>query len=145
MRNINSLITALVLALSPVIVGCAASGDEATDSIDDESSAPGSFDLWQATDGQWHFHLVSGNGRTLLTSEAYTSEAAAWNGAFAVQTAAASSTAFAVKTSADGRYYFTLTADNGQIVGVSQMYTSRTAAQAGVTSVQSLMASMDLI
>ena len=260
MRNINSLITVLALTFATfATTACATSGDEQTgdDYSDAESnaSAPGKVDLWQATDGQWHFHLVSGNGRTLLTSEAYTSrtgaisgvlsvldngvdpaqyqvnktetgynlrlragnyeviaftqvystkssatraitscvhavesyldvlesntsgarvemlestagfhfnlhakngetvlssetystKAAAWNGAFAVQAASANAAAFTVKTAADGRFYFTLTAQNGQIVGVSQMYTTKTAAQAGITSVQTLLKGMDLI
>jgi uncharacterized protein YegP (UPF0339 family) len=95
--------------------------------------------------GQFHFNLFAKNGQVVLSSESYTTEAGAWNGAFAVQDAASVATNFAVKTSSDGRYYFTLTADNGQTVGMSQMYTSKSAAQAGITSVQSLLKSMDLI
>ena len=63
------------------------------------------------------------NGEIVLSSEPYTTEAAAWNGAFAVQDASAVATNFVVKTATDGRFYFTLTAENGQVVGVSQMYT----------------------
>ena len=70
---------------------------------------------------------------------------AAWNGAFAVQDAAQLEGAFTIKTSTDNRYYFTLTALNGQVVGVSQLYTSRTAAEGGIASVKSLLGSMDMI
>jgi hypothetical protein len=255
MRRLHSLLTALVLSTA-TLAGCAAGGsDDSIAQTDDESTLPGSFDLWQSTDG-WHFHLVAGNKRILLTSEAYTSrtaalggvlsvmnngvdpsqyevlpaahgyllhlvagnnevigftqtystksnatraigacvravttyldqieanstgarvevgpgasgqfhfnlfakngeivlssesyasEAAAWNGAFAVQDAAHVATNFAIKTASDGRYYFTLSAENGQIVGVSQMYTTKASAQAGITSVQTLLAGMDLI
>jgi uncharacterized protein YegP (UPF0339 family) len=95
--------------------------------------------------GQFHFNLFAKNGQIVLSSESYTTEAAAWNGAFAVQDAASVATNFAIKTASDGRYYFTLTADNGQTVGTSQLYTSKSAAQAGITSVQSVLKSMDLI
>jgi uncharacterized protein YegP (UPF0339 family) len=95
--------------------------------------------------GQFHFNLFAKNGQIVLSSESYTTEAAAWNGAFAVQDAASVATNFAIKTSADGKYYFTLTADNGQVVGVSQMYTSKASAQSGISSIQSLLKSMDLI
>lgn len=95
--------------------------------------------------GQFHFNLFAKNGEIVLSSESYTSEAAAWNGAFAVQDAASVATNFAVKTASDGRFYFTLTADNGQTVGTSQMYTTKSAAQAGITSVQSVLKSLDLI
>ena len=93
----------------------------------------------------FRFNLHAGNGETVLSSESYTTKEAAWNGAFAIKDAAALEASFTIKTATDNRYYFTLTAENGQVVGVSQMYTSRTAAQAGVTSVKSLLASMDLL
>jgi uncharacterized protein YegP (UPF0339 family) len=256
MRNLTSLITALCLSCATVLVGCATTGDDVTNASNDEASAPGSFDLWQATDGQWHFHLVSGNKRILLASEAYTSrtgaingvlsvldngvdpamyelepaahgyllhlvsanhetigftevystksnatraigscvravtsyldkvetntkssrvqidvgptgqfrfnvyakngqivlsseqyktEAAAWNGAIAVQEAEHDTKDYAIETATDGRYYFTVTADNGQIVGVSQLYTSRESAAAGVASVQTTLAQLDIL
>jgi uncharacterized protein len=93
----------------------------------------------------FRFNLHAGNGQVVLSSESYTTKAAAWNGAFAIQDAAAREGSFAMKTSTDNRYYFTLTAENGQVVGVSQMYTSRTAAESGIASVKSLLASMDMI
>lgn len=95
--------------------------------------------------GTFHFNLFAANGQVVLSSQAYSSEAAAWNGAFAVQDAAQVATNFAIKTATDGRFYFTLTADNGQTVGVSQMYTTKESAQAGVTSVQSTLEGLDLI
>ena len=93
----------------------------------------------------FRFNVHAANGEVVLSSESYTTKAAAWNGAYAVQAAAADATAFTIKTATDGRFYFTLTADNGQIVGVSQMYTTKASAQAGISSVQSLMRGMDLL
>lgn len=93
----------------------------------------------------FRFNVHAANGEVVLSSESYTTKAAAWNGAYAVQAAATDATAFAIKTATDGRFYFTLTADNGQIVGVSQMYTTKASAQAGISSVQSLMRGMDLL
>jgi uncharacterized protein len=255
MRNLNSLITALVLSTA-TLVGCASTGDAITDADDGDSTAAGKFDLWQASDAQWHFHLKSGNGRILLTSEAYSSRtgaingvlsvldngvdpaqyvvhqgasgyvldlkaannqvisfsqsystkssatravtscvkavtsyldrleanttgarvdveqgatgqfrfnvvaengqvvlssetyttaAAAWNGAYAVQDAAGDSANFQIKIASDGRAYFTLTALNGQVVGTSQMYASGQAANKGITAVKSVMRSMQLL
>ncbi|HEY5945298.1 MAG TPA: YegP family protein [Kofleriaceae bacterium] len=93
----------------------------------------------------FRFNLHAQNGETVLSSESYTTKSAAWNGAFAIQDAAALDGSFTIKTSTDNRYYFTLTAENGQVVGVSQMYTSRESAQGGITSVKSLLATLDLI
>lgn len=254
MRHINSLIT--ILVLSCTAVGCASTGDGADDYADAESntSAPGKLALWKSNDGQWRFHVVSGNGRTLLTSEGYTSRTgalngvlsvldngvdparyevhetaigfnlrlraansemiastesyasksnanraigacvravssyldkleakagarvelgedasgfyfdvlddngeialssevyttreAAWNGAFASQDAAARDAAFAIVVTADGSYYVTLTADNGELLGTSASYSTDTAARAGIVSMQALLASIQLI
>ena len=111
----------------------------------ESNSTGGRVEVTAGETGQFHFNLFAKNGEIVLSSESYTSEAAAWNGAFAVQDAASVATNFAVKTASDGRYYFTLTADNGQTVGTSQMYTTKAAAQAGITSVQSVLKSLDLI
>src|ERR1700690_4384641 len=79
--RLNSLILALSLSTT-TLVGCAANGDQTSDSQDDSTTA-GKFDLWQASDAQWHFHLKSGNGNILLTSEAYTTRTGAINGVLA--------------------------------------------------------------
>jgi uncharacterized protein YegP (UPF0339 family) len=93
----------------------------------------------------FHFNVHARNGEVVLSSEHYESQAAAWNGAFAVQDAAANASAFAVKPATDGRFYFTLTAENGQVVGMSQLYTSAASAEAGIASVKSLLSSMDVL
>ena len=93
----------------------------------------------------FHWNLFAKNGEIVLSSEAYTTEASAWNGAFAVQDASAVATNFVVKTATDGRFYFTLTAENGQVVGVSQMYTTKESAQTGIASVQTVLRGLDLI
>ena len=92
-----------------------------------------------------HWNLFAGNGQIVLSSEAYSTEASAWNGAFAVQDASAVATNFVVKQGTDGRFYFTLTAENGQVVGVSQMYTTKESAQRGIASVQTVLRGLDLI
>jgi uncharacterized protein YegP (UPF0339 family) len=97
------------------------------------------------TTGKFHFNMFAQNGQIILSSESYTTEAAAWNGAFAVQAAATAATSFAIKTATDGRFYFTVTADNGQVIGVSQLYTTKAAAQNGITSVQSLLRGLDIL
>ncbi|MDB4958609.1 MAG: hypothetical protein JWO36_6178 [Myxococcales bacterium] len=256
----NSLIAALVFGLvssfSITLVGCATSADEVTDNADAETSAPGSVDLWQDASSQWHFHVVSGNKRILLASEAYssrtgaingllstldngvdpaqykvlpaahgyllhlvaannevigftesyaskasatraitscvravtsfldkqqshttgarvevgpgaggklhynvfaangqivlssetyTTEAAAWNGAFAAQDVVAGAGTFTIKTATDGSFYFTATSTNGQVVGMSQMYTTKAGAQAGIVSVSNVLGALDIL
>src|SRR5687767_7318301 len=102
MRNVNKLISALVLSVSMFAgVGCATSGSDDTSEVDGEAGSAGKFSLWQAGDG-WHFNLKSGNGTTLLTSEAYTNRTAAINGMLSVQANGVDSAMYAVKQTTTG-------------------------------------------
>ena len=62
-----------------------------------------------------------------------------------MQNAATLEASFAVLVATDGRFYFTLTAENGQIVGVSQMYTTAESARSGIASVRVTLATLALI
>ena len=44
--------------------------------------------------------------------------------------------AFQLKTAKNGQTYFTLTAGNGEVIGRSEMYTTKAAAENGIASVQ---------
>lgn len=99
----------------------------------------------EGSTNQFRFNLFASNGQVVLSSESYTTAAAAWNGAFAVQDAAALDAGFAILTANDGRFYFTLTAQNGQVVGISQMYTAKASAEAGIASVKATLAKLDIL
>ena len=80
-----------------------------------QSSARAHVALGQDADGKFRFNVVAKNGTVVLTSHAYASEASAWNGAFAIQEAAALTSAYKVveSTAQDaGGFYFT--ADRAQ-------------------------------
>jgi len=135
MRNLNSLITALVLSFSSIAaVGCASTGaeDEYSD-VEGEAAAAGKLGFWQATDGQWHFNLKSGNGAILLTSEAYTSRTGAINGALSVLDNGVDSTQYAVTKTATG-YNVHLKAGNNESIAFSQVYSTKSSATRAVTS-----------
>lgn len=131
--RINSLIAALVLSTSSLLVGCAAEGDQTSDSADEAASA-GSFDLWQASDAQWHFHLKSGNGAILLTSEAYTSRTGAINGVLSTMVNGVDKTMFQVVPAANGGFLLHLVAGNNEIIGYTQVYATKSSATRAVTS-----------
>lgn len=135
MRTFNSLITALVLSFSTVAaVGCAATGSDDVDSeIDGEAGSSGKLAFWQATDGQWHFHLKSGNGAILLTSEAYTSRTGAINGALSVLENGVDPAMYSVNKTATG-YNLHLKAGNGESIAFSQVYSTKSSATRAVTS-----------
>jgi uncharacterized protein YegP (UPF0339 family) len=131
--NANRAITSCVTAVTTYLDKVEANTTGARVQIEEGSTA------------DFRFNLFAANGQVVLSSEAYSTAAAAWNGAFAVQDAAALGTGFAILTAADGRFYFTLTAANGQVVGTSQMYTTKASAQDGITSVQTTLAKISII
>src|SRR5262249_34497094 len=132
MRKLNTLITAFALSFGSFVAGCATSGDDVTDNADDESSAPGSFDMWQSGDG-WHFHLMSGNGRTLLTSEAYTTRTGALNGVLSVMHNGVDPIMYQVVAAAHG-YMLHLLAPNNEVISFSQVYTTKSSATRAINS-----------
>ena len=82
---------------------------------------------------QFMFNLQSTNGQVVLTSERYTTKAAATGGVASVK-----------KNAADDRMYeltgsglrFNLKAANGQVIGGSQNYASEAAAKDGMDAVK---------
>jgi uncharacterized protein len=82
------------------------------------------FQTFVGKDGQHYFHLIAGNGQKLLGSEGYTSITGAKNGIASVKTNAALDSKYLLREAADGSQYFVLAAGNGQIIAVSQMYST---------------------
>jgi uncharacterized protein YegP (UPF0339 family) len=135
MSKLNSLITALVLAFAPTaIVGCASTGDDMTDVDDADSTAAGKFDVWQASDGQFHFHLKSGNGSILLTSEAYTSRTGAINGVLSTLNNGVDTAQYAAIQASNGGYLLHLKAANGETISFSQVYSTKSNATRAINS-----------
>ncbi|WP_312595063.1 YegP family protein [Stutzerimonas nitrititolerans] len=96
----------------------------------------GKFQLKKASNGQFHFNLLAGNGQVVLSSEQYQAHASALNGIDSVRKNAVRDGAFEIRQASNGKHYFVLKASNGQVVGQSQMYTSASSAQQGCDSVR---------
>ena len=136
MRNTNSLIAALILSFSTVAaVGCATSGAEEDDTsaTDSEASNPGKLTFWQASDGQFHFNLKSGNGAILLTSEAYTNRTGSINGALSVLENGVDTAQYQILPAVHG-YVLHLVAGNGATISFSEVYSTKSSATRAVTS-----------
>jgi uncharacterized protein YegP (UPF0339 family) len=135
MRNTNSLIAALVLSLSTVAaVGCATgTDDDNTTDTADESSAAGKLTFWQASDGQFHFNLKSGNGSVLMTSEAYSTRTASINGALSVLENGVDTAQYQLAPALHG-YVLHLVAGNGATISFSEVYSTKSSATRAVTS-----------
>jgi hypothetical protein len=102
-------------------------------------SAGARTEVTQGDSGQFHFNFFAKNGQIVLSSESYTTEEAAYNGAFAVQSEGQSATAYTVKQSSSGSFFFVVTALNGQVIGVSQQYTTKQSAQDATVALQKLL------
>lgn len=135
MRSFTSLVSALVLSTSLfAAAGCATSGSE--DSYGEtqgEAASAGKVGVWQATDGQWHFHLKSGNGAILLTSEAYTSRTSALNGVLSTLDNGVDTAQYKVVAATHG-FVIHLVAGNNQVLSFSEVYSTRSNATRAVAS-----------
>lgn len=96
----------------------------------------GKFVITKRTNGEFQFNLKAGNGQTILTSEGYSTKAAALNGIESVKTNSQDDNRYDRKESSNGKPYFNLKASNGQNIGVSEMYESVSARENGIESVK---------
>ena len=96
----------------------------------------GKFELKKSSDGQFMFNLKAGNGEIILTSERYKAKASANTGIKSVQTNAPQDHRFERRTSKSNEPYFVLKAANHEIIGTSEMYSSKSAMENGIRSVK---------
>jgi hypothetical protein len=96
----------------------------------------GKFELKKASDGQYKFHLKAGNGQVILASELYTEKRGALGGIESVKRNAPIDERYERKKAKNGQDYFVLKASNGQVVGVSETYSSTAAMEGGIESVK---------
>ena len=96
----------------------------------------GKFVITKRGNGEFQFNLKAGNGQTILTSEGYSTKSAASNGIESVKTNSKDDSRYDKKESSNGKFYFTLKASNGQIIGSSEMYESASGRDNGIESVK---------
>jgi uncharacterized protein YegP (UPF0339 family) len=98
---------------------------------------PGKFELKKSTNDQFMFNLKASNGEVILTSEQYVEKRGAESGITSVKQNAADDGKYERKTASDGSPYFVLKASNGEVIGMSEMYSSDAAMENGIESVKS--------
>ena len=103
------------------------------------------FDVFRGNDGRYYFNLIAGNGEIVLSSQGYASEASAINGTFSVAANGTTEARYELNDSADGGAYFNLTATNGQVIGTSEVYSSRSNAQRACNGIIELLPTVDLL
>jgi len=96
----------------------------------------GKFELKKVSGGKFKFNLKAGNGRIILSSQSYTDKDGAKDGIASVKKAARSDKNFERKTSKKGEAFFTLKAANGELIGSSEMYSTKSSMENGIASVK---------
>jgi uncharacterized protein YegP (UPF0339 family) len=94
------------------------------------------FEIFLGTNSQYYFRLKAANNETILASEGYTTKANCLNGVQSVKNHAPYDSYYSKLTARNGQYYFTLSASNNQVIGVSEMYTTETARNNGISAVK---------
>jgi hypothetical protein len=90
--------------------------------------------LKKTSSGQFMFNLLAANGETVLTSESYTTKASAQDGIEAVRKNSPVEASYERKTATSGEPYFVLRSPNHEVIGTSEMYSSKAAREEGIAS-----------
>ncbi|MBX3155663.1 MAG: YegP family protein [Deltaproteobacteria bacterium] len=94
--------------------------------------------------GKFRFTFFAQSGQTVLSSESYETEAAAFNGAYVVQTEGQNAASYSLNEISGG-FYFTVRARNNQVVGTSQAYPTKAAADAAMVALQKLLPTISVL
>ncbi len=131
----NSLALVLALVVAPVLPACAVDGtqgDSAAHTEEDVSLKVGKFETFVGQDGQHYFHFLAANGEKVLASEGYATLEGAQEGIASVIFYGTSTTRYELRTTKSGESYFVLEASNGEVLGVSETYASKSNAERGI-------------
>ena len=105
----------------------------------------GKFTITQRVNHEYQFNLKAGNGEIILTSEGYIQKASCQKGIESVKNNAQNDSRYDRRTAVNGKEYFVLKARNGEIIGKSQLYSSKTEMENGIHSVKSNASSAEII
>ncbi|UNY99793.1 YegP family protein [Zhouia spongiae] len=94
------------------------------------------FEMYTDKRGEFRFRLKAANGQTILASEGYKTKASCNNGVESVRKNSQEDKRFERLVSKSGQPYFNLKAANGQVIGNSEMYTTESAMENGISSVK---------
>ncbi|WP_445497509.1 YegP family protein [Photorhabdus sp. SF281] len=96
--------------------------------------AVGYYDLRRAKNKQYYFNLKASNGDVILTSEMYTTKAAANKGIRSVQANSPAEKNFEIREHKSGKHHFVLKARNYQVIGISESCDNEAIAKKGIQS-----------
>ena len=96
----------------------------------------GKFEITKSKSDKFLFNLKAGNGQVILTSMMFETLADAQKGIAAVISNSKDDGQFERKTASDNSPYFVLKNAEGKVAGKSEMYSSVSGMENGITSVK---------
>jgi uncharacterized protein YegP (UPF0339 family) len=94
------------------------------------------FEIFKASNGQFYFRLKSANREIILASEGYTTKSNCLNGVQSVKNHSPYDRYYSKLVARNGQFYFTLSASNSEVIGVSEMYNTESARDNGINAVK---------
>lgn len=93
------------------------------------------FKIFESSGAQYTFNLTAANAAIILSSERYVSHSGAMRAIDSVRGNAPHEERYERRTSRRDEPYFVLKAQNGEVIGTSEMYSSASARDEGIRSV----------
>jgi len=94
------------------------------------------FEIKRTSNGKFMFNLKAANDQVILTSRMYDSRESVGAPIGSVKENAAIAERFEERTGAGGKPHFVLLDDNQQMIGTSEVYSSRVSMRHGIASVK---------
>lgn len=101
-----------------------------------KNNTMGKFVITKRVNGEYQFNLKAGNGEIILTSEGYNQKASCHKGITSVKVNSQDDSKYDRRVAKNDKDYFVLKAGNGEIIGKSQYYASKSSMETGIASVK---------
>ncbi len=96
----------------------------------------GKFEINKKKNGEFQFNLKSATGQIILSGEGHSKKVSCIDSIQNVKKYSMDDSKFDKKRATNGKYYFNLKTDNGNIIGISEMYENESSMQHGIESVK---------
>ncbi|MDO3424799.1 YegP family protein [Chryseobacterium sp. APV1] len=96
----------------------------------------GRFVITQRVNKEYQFNLKAGNGEIILTSEGYVQKSSCIKGIESVKINSQDDSRYDRREAVNKKDYFVLKARNGEIIGKSQLYSTKSGMENGIASVK---------
>lgn len=105
----------------------------------------GKFIISQRVNKEYQFNLKATNGEIILTSEGYIQKVSCLNGIESVKVNSQDDSKYDRRVAVNNKDYFVLKARNGEIIGKSQLYSSKASMEIGIISVKTNVPTAEII